>query len=59
MVDLNKSYIMYGTPDIEIFQIEMLENDICQVNMLNSKFKLNLKYIKRDINNVKSYFNIN
>lgn len=59
VVDLNKSYIMYGTPRIEIFQIEMLENDICQVNMLNSRFNLNLKYIKRDINNVKSYFNIN
>ena len=59
VVDLNKSYIMYGTPRIEIFQIEMLENDICQVNMLNSSFNLNLKYIKRDINNVKSYFNIN
>ena len=59
VVDLNKNYIMYGTPDIEIFQIEMLENDICQVNLLNSEFKLNLKYLKRDINNVKSYFNIN
>lgn len=59
VVDLNKSYIIYGTPRIEIFQIEMHENDICHVNMLNSTFNLNLKYIKRDINNVKSYFNIN
>ncbi|QNU65566.1 hypothetical protein EHE19_011575 [Ruminiclostridium herbifermentans] len=59
VVDLNKSYVMYGTPRIEILQIEMLENDICQINVLNSKINLNLKYIKRDINNVKSYFNIN
>ncbi len=59
VVDLNKSYIMYGAPRIEIFQIEMLDNDICQVNMLNSSFNLNLKYIKRDINNIKTYFNIN
>jgi hypothetical protein len=59
VVDLNKSYVMYGDPRIEIFQIEMLDNDICQVNMLNSKFNLNLKYIKKDINNIKTYFNIN
>ena len=56
VVDLNKSYILYGEPRIELFKIKMLEQDICQINILNSKFDLNLKYIKKDVNNIKSYF---
>ena len=58
IVDLNKSYIMYGEPRIELFQIESSDTDIYQVKVLNSRFTLNLKYIMRDINNLKSHFNI-
>lgn len=57
VVDINKSYVMYGEPKIELFQVQMLDNDKCEVNILNSKLDLNLKYIKRDINSIKSYFN--
>jgi len=56
-VDLNKSYVIYGEPRLELIQIKLFETDIYQVNILNNKFKLNLKYIKRDMNNIKTYFN--
>lgn len=56
-VDLNKNYVIYGEPRFELLQIETLDTDIYQVNILNIKFDLNLKYIKRDINNIKTFFN--
>lgn len=55
VVDFNKSYILYGKPCIELFQIEMIDNDICQLKILNSKFDLNLKYLKKDLNKIKNY----
>jgi ABC-type microcin C transport system permease subunit YejE len=54
-VDLNKNYVIYGDSRLELLQIELLETDLYQVNILNSKFNLNLKYIKRDINNIKTF----
>jgi hypothetical protein len=59
VVDLNKSYVMYGEPRTELIQINHFDNDIYEVNVLNSKFNLNLKYMMKDINNIKSFFNIN
>lgn len=56
-VDLNKNYVIYGEPRLELLQIEILDTYIYQVNILNSKFNLNLKYIMRDINNIKTFFN--
>ncbi|PYG87430.1 hypothetical protein LY28_02100 [Ruminiclostridium sufflavum DSM 19573] len=56
VVDLNKSYVMYGEPRIELFKLEMLASDKCNVNILNSKFTLDLKYLIKDINSVKAYF---
>lgn len=56
VVDLNKSYVIYGEPRLELFKIEHFDNDMYKVNILNSKFDLNLKYIIRDINNIKSFF---
>lgn len=55
-VDLNKNYVIYGEPRLELFQIELFDNDVYQVNILNSKFNLNLKYLIRDINKIKSFF---
>ncbi|HEY5584881.1 MAG TPA: hypothetical protein VIK78_10370 [Ruminiclostridium sp.] len=55
-VDLNKSYVIYGEPRIELIQIELQDTDIYQVNILNSKFTLNLRYIKRDIDNIYKIF---
>lgn len=55
-VDLNKSYVIYGEPRLELVQIELYDTDIYQVNILDSKFNINLKYIMRDINNIKSFF---
>lgn len=57
IVDINKSYVMYGESRLELFQIETIDNDIYQVNILNSKFTLNFKYIMRDIDNIRSFFN--
>ena len=56
-VDLNKCYVIYGEYRLELFQIEQSGPDKYQVDILNSKFTLNLKYIKRDINNIKAIFN--
>lgn len=57
VVDINKSYVLYGESRLELFQIETIDNDIYQVNILNSKFTINFKYIMRDINNIKYFFN--
>ncbi len=57
IVDINKSYVMYGKSRLELFQIETIDNNIYQVDILNSKFTLNFKYIMRDIDNIKSFFN--
>jgi len=54
-VDLNKSYMLYGEPRLELLQIELFDTDIYHVNVLNSKFTVNIKYIKRDINNIKEF----
>lgn len=56
IIDLNKSYMMYGEPRLELLQIERFDKDIYQIKVLNSRFTLNLKYIMRDINNIRSYF---
>lgn len=56
-VDLNKSYVMYGEPRLELVQIESVDQNIYRVSILNSKISLNLKYIKRDLNSVRTFFN--
>lgn len=53
-IDLNKNYVIYGEPRIELLQIKKLDSDVYEVNILNSNITLNLKYIKRDINNLKN-----
>jgi len=58
IVDIEKSYVMYGEARLELCQVELFSKDIYRVNILNSKFDLNLKYIKRDVNRVKSFFHL-
>lgn len=57
-VDINKSYMLYGEPRLELVRVELLEQDIYRVSILNSGFSVNLKYIKRDIYNLKAHLNI-
>jgi len=57
VVDLNKSFVIYGEPRLELIQIEPFGTDIYNVNILNSKFSLNFKYVKRDISNFKDFLN--
>lgn len=55
-VDLNKSYIFYGEQRLELFRIETIEQDVYRLFILNEKFDLNLKFIKRDFNNFMELF---
>ncbi len=55
-VDINKNSMLYGQPHVDLIQIELLDNDIYNVSVLNNKFSINLKYLKRDLNNLKEYF---
>ena len=56
VVDLNKSNVIYGEYRPELVQVELIDTDVYRVSILNSRFMLNLKYVRRDINNLKSYF---
>lgn len=55
-VDLNKSNVIYGEYRPELVKVELVDTDLYRVSVLNSKFTLNLKYIRRNINNLKTYF---
>ncbi len=55
-VDINKSYVLYGQTKLEMIKIEEVNQDIYQVSLLNDKFNLNLKYLRRDINKLKNIF---
>jgi hypothetical protein len=55
-VDISKNYMLYGKHHIELLQIKSSENDIYNLSVLNAKFNINLKYLKRDLNNIKIIF---
>lgn len=55
-VDLNKCYTIYGETRLEMVQIEAVDNNIYEISILNNKYTLNLKYLRRDINNLKGLF---
>lgn len=55
-VDINKSYVLYGHPEFEMIKVDEVEKDIYQLSFFNEKFSLNLKYLKRDFNKIKNYF---
>lgn len=55
-VDINKSYVFYGEPRLELVQIESIGNDLYNIYILNDKFTLNLKYLSRDFKNIKNFF---
>lgn len=55
-VDVSKSYVLYGQTSLEMIKVEQVDKDIYQVSLLNDKFNINLKYLIRDINNLKNKF---
>ncbi len=55
-VDISKSYVFYGQRRFEIFEVEAVGNDLYRISVLNGKFDLNLKYLKRNIDNIKALF---
>jgi hypothetical protein len=55
-VDYNKSSVYYGERRLELMQIKPVAQDIYEVSFLSKCFDLNLKYLKRGIQEVKSSF---
>jgi len=53
-VDINKSNVLYGRPKLELINIQEMGEDIYQLSILNIKYDINIKYLKRDIYRLKN-----
>jgi hypothetical protein len=56
-VDLNKSYVLYGYQEFEMIKVDEVEKDIYQLSIFNEKFSLNFKYLRRDFDRIRNFFN--
>ncbi len=56
VVDISKSYVLYGHAKLEIIRVQEIGQDIYQLSILNNNYNVNLKYLKRDIFKFKNLF---
>lgn len=55
-VDMTKSNVMNGRPQLELVKISELSEDIYRISVFDDAFNVNLKYLKRELGKVKSLF---
>ncbi len=55
-VDMTKSNVMNGRPQLELVRISELSEDIYRISVFDDAFNVNLKYLKRELGKVKSLF---
>lgn len=55
-VDMTKSNVMNGQPQLELVRISELSEDIYRISVFDDAFSVNLKYLKREFGKVKSLF---
>jgi len=55
-VDMTKSNVMKGHPQLEMVRISELDEDIYRISVFDDAFNLNLKYLKRELSKVKNIF---
>ncbi|OPX43482.1 hypothetical protein CLHUN_26290 [Ruminiclostridium hungatei] len=55
-VDITKSNVMKGHPQLEMVKISELDEDIYRISVFDDAFNLNLKYLKRELSKVKNIF---
>ncbi len=56
VVDLSKSYVLYGHAKLEIIRVREIDQDIYQLSIMNNNFDVNVKYLKRDVFKLKNFF---
>ncbi len=55
-VDMTKSNVMNGQPQLELVRVSELSEDIYRISVFDDAFNVNLKYLKREFGKVKSLF---
>ena len=56
VVDISKSFVLYGHAELEIIKVQEIGQDIYQLSILNNNYDVNLKYLKRDIRKLRNLF---